>query len=297
MTGKLGILARFSLCLLLAFDLMSNTKAHSHFQRSSLTTRSDSQCQPFQSNLGPSSVSSDGSKDFVAISPSGSYSTSGSGLELYLKKPKGAITTKDGVNDKIGDGATINSTFTLRYGKVTIAMSGPAVSGVVTAAILIADQNDEIDVELVGGDPTHWQTNVYAPSPEDTQPLWGAFGEIEDYPNGGTLDEYHQYTIDWNAERIVWSVDSTDVRTLRKGGVWSALQGLFVNTRLHRCIDQTQKNGALHFPSHATRIQLGIWDASSPAGTAQWAKGPIDWTTAPSKMTANFKSIVVECPY
>lgn len=114
MAGKLRMLARFSLCLLLAFDLMSNTKAHSHSRRSSLTTRSDSQCQPFQSNLGPSSVSSDGSKDFVAISPSGSYSTSGNGLELYLKKPKGSITTKDRVNDKIGDGATINSTFTLR---------------------------------------------------------------------------------------------------------------------------------------------------------------------------------------
>jgi len=62
-------------------------------------------------------------------------------------------------------------------------------------------------------------------------------------------------------------------------------------------VDQTQKNGALHFPSHPTRIQLGIWDASSPAGTAEWAKGPIDWSTAPARMTAYFKSVTVECPY
>lgn len=57
------------------------------------------------------------------------------------------------------------------------------------------------------------------------------------------------------------------------------------------------KNGALHFPSHPTRISLGIWDASSPAGTAAWAKGPIDWSTAPSRISATFSKVSLECPY
>ncbi|KZT07376.1 glycoside hydrolase family 16 protein [Laetiporus sulphureus 93-53] len=247
----------------------SNSLAHA--------VREVSQCQPFKSSFLPQDISQSLDTQFVAISPSGSYSTGDNGLELFLDKPRGTITTKNGVNSMVGDGATVNSTFTLLHGKVTFTFSGPVVPGVVTAAILISDQHDEIDVELLGGDPSHWQTNVYASSPEDEQPLWGVFGEIEYYTHGGTVEDTHAYTIDWNDERIVWSVDGTAVRTIKK--------------------DQTEKHGALHFPSHAMRLQLGIWDASSPAGTAQWAKGPIDWSSAPSRMTATFKSVEVECPY
>ena len=56
------------------------------------------------------------------------------------------------------------------------------------------------------------------------------------------------------------------------------------------------KNGELHFPSHAARIQLGIWDASTPFGTAAWAKGPIDWEKAPEKIIAVVRDVKVECP-
>lgn len=54
-------------------------------------------------------------------------------------------------------------------------------------------------------------------------------------------------------------------------------------------------NGTSHFPTHASRIQLGIWDASSPEGTSEWAKGPINWQNAPATMTAIVKSVLVEC--
>lgn len=79
-----------------------------------------------------------------------------------------------------------------------------------------ADDHDEIDVELLGGDPRHWQSNIFTTNPHDKEPLWGVFGEIENYPKKGTVDETHSYTIDWDEERIIWSVDGTAVRTLRK---------------------------------------------------------------------------------
>ncbi|GBE86146.1 glycoside hydrolase family 16 protein [Sparassis crispa] len=196
--------------------------------------------------------------------------------ELFLKKPDGTVTTQGGVNDKIGSGATINSTFVLLYGKVTFTLSAPVVPGVVTAAILMAEYiDDEIDVELLGGSPSHWQSNIFAENPQDTQPLFGIFGEIEDYSGSGTIAQNHSYTIDWNADRIVWSVDGQVIRTLGK--------------------DQTSRNGVLHYPSQPARVQLGIWDASSDVGTAHWAGGPIDWTTAPAKMAATFTSVTVEC--
>ena len=89
-----------------------------------------------------------------------------------------------------------------RHGKVTFEVIAPTVAGVVTAVILIgnlkkekffssirllmlyqrpsADEHDELDVELLGADPKHWQTNVYAPSQSDTKPLWGVFGSVVD---------------------------------------------------------------------------------------------------------------------
>ncbi|KAJ3479159.1 hypothetical protein NLI96_g9250 [Meripilus lineatus] len=239
---------------------------------------STSTCTPFQTTFSPSDVSQSLNTPFVAVSKRTSYEVTGDGLELFLDKPSGAIQTKNGVNSKIAEGSTINSTFVIRYGKVNIDFDGPIQPGVVTAAILIAThERDEIDIELLGGDPTHWQSNIFAYGPQDKHPLWGVFGEIENYPKKSTIADTHKYTIDWNEDRIIWSVDGVPIRILQK--------------------DDTYKHGGLHYPSHPSRIQLGIWDASNPRGTSEWAKGPINWKAAPSRMIATFRSIQVECPY
>ena len=62
-------------------------------------------------------------------------------------------------------------------------------------------------------------------------------------------------------------------------------------------LEDTMIEGIPHFPSHTARLQLGIWDASSQAGTAKWAKGPIDWSQTPSQVTAVIRSVTVECPH
>ncbi|KAJ7091321.1 glycoside hydrolase family 16 protein [Mycena belliarum] len=235
------------------------------------SSRADARCQPLQARFSdaPSSFNS----YFTPISPEGSYSVTDAGLEMYLFKPDGRVTKSAGANDRLGNGATINSTFTLSAGKVTIQMSAPTVAGVITAAILIGDSSsDEIDVELVCGEPNSWQTNLFVPDPRNAKPEYGVFSSKEGVNNIAAL---HAYSIDVSAERIVWSLDGRVVRTLPK--------------------DQCTKNGFSHFPTHTMRVQLGIWDASSPAGTAAWGKGPIDWSRAPDRVTAVVKSITVEC--
>ncbi|OCH84696.1 glycoside hydrolase [Obba rivulosa] len=241
-----------------------------------LVSRSTSDCQELSSVFATGDISTTSDTSFVAISPVGSYSTGPGGLELFLERPSGKITTKDGVNDKVATGATVNSTFTILYGRVTFYVSGPLVPGIVTAAILVGDSHDEIDIELLGGDSTHWQTNVFAPSPRDHGTIYGVFSGLEDYAHGNAEDP-HAYTIDWSPQRIAWSVDGREVRALTP--------------------DQTLKNSARHYPVRPMRIQLGIWDASSPQGTAAWAKGPVDWTKAPHKTSAMFKNVTVDCPY
>ncbi len=73
---------------------------------------------------------------------------------------------------------------------------------------------DEIDVELLGGDPSHWQTNMFAPPSPDAAPEYGTFSSVEDVNN---IEVSHTYTIDWDPVRIEWSVDGRVVRTLTKG--------------------------------------------------------------------------------
>ncbi|KAJ6581445.1 glycoside hydrolase [Mycena capillaripes] len=232
-----------------------------------------STCRPLDITFDESSSPSFDSH-FVPISPADSYSLTSNGLELYLYKPNGHVTTSAGVNDKMGNGATINSTFTLYTGKVTVQVASPTVAGVVVAWIWIGDDSsDEIDVELICGEPTSWQTNLFVQDPRESGPEYGVFNSKEKV---NSITELHAYSIEMDPEKISWSLDGRVVRTLAK--------------------DQCTRNNFSHYPTHSMRLQLGIWDASSSAGTAKWAKGPIDWDRAPEKITAIFKSVTVECP-
>ena len=155
--------------------------------------------------------------------------------------------TLSGVFSRALDGVHINQRTTFRYGKVTYKFSGPAVPGVVSAAILIgtAAQRDEIDVELVGGDPAHWQTNVFAPTAQDPRPLFGTFSSVEDVPGPEGIPAFHKYSIDWNDERIIWAVDGKDVRTLERCeskfvfGLIAVILSLFFSAHRHLLLSRT----------------------------------------------------------
>ncbi|KAH8832764.1 glycoside hydrolase family 16 protein [Flagelloscypha sp. PMI_526] len=241
----------------------------------SYATRANSPaCTPFRTTF-----SSLASSQFRPISDHETFKVDRSGLSMFLDRPAGTIgTTHDGkVNDKLADGATMNSTFYMHYGKLMIEMTAPSIPGVVTAAILIADQKDEIDIECLGGTPSRWDSNIFAPTPNELKPLYGVFNMKQRFPKDkeATTSEMHKYTIDWNKDRIIWSVDGDIVRTLNRRDTIVA--------------------GSEHFPTHPARVQLGIWDASGPVGTAHWAKGPINWNGIEGRIRAVVKSIEVEC--
>ncbi|KAF4593033.1 hypothetical protein EYR38_008742 [Pleurotus pulmonarius] len=238
-------------------------------------------CYPLHTTFSNSEVSNGGNTLMTIISPADSYSTSASGLELFLKKPAGRVTTHNGVNDQLGSGATANSSFLLSYGKVSFDLTAPTgASGAVVAAIFISDDHHEIDIELLTGDPKQWQTNVFAPPVANAPPAYGKLSSVEDIPKSRsgqqTIGERHSYSIDWNPRRIIWSVDGRSVRTLTP--------------------QQSRINGRVNYPTSPMRIQLGIWDASSPEGTSEWAQGPINWNRQPEKLIAKFHSLTVECP-
>ncbi|KAJ7180633.1 glycoside hydrolase family 16 protein [Mycena filopes] len=255
--------------LLLALIFLAH--AHASPDRREIGTH----CEPFHITF-EQSTSPAFYSNFVPISPEGSYDLTANGLELYLDKPDGPVTTsKDkGVNDKVGNGATINSTFVLSSGKATFEVSSPTISGVIVAGILIGDTScDELDIEFVCGEPTSWQTNLFVCDPRDSAPEYGVFSEKQTVDS---IAKVHAYSIEVTADNIYWSLDGKVVRTLAK--------------------DKCTRNNFSHYPTHTMRLQLGIWDASGSPGTAKWARGPIDWSRAPDRITATFKSVTVECP-
>ena len=60
-------------------------------------------------------------------------------------------------NQYEGYGPTFNASTYMHYGRVSATIQSANVGGAIAAVILIADGGDEIDFELLGGDPNHVQ--------------------------------------------------------------------------------------------------------------------------------------------
>ncbi|KAI9476186.1 MAG: concanavalin A-like lectin/glucanase domain-containing protein [Benjaminiella poitrasii] len=140
----------------------------------------------------------------------------------------------------------------LHYGRVTYTLKAAGTKGVVTAAVLYAPDGDEIDFEMLGAQTDRAQTNYFYSS----DILYGV--------NGGdtsldidTASDFHNYTIDWTPERIKFSVDDEVIRTVKNK-------------------DDCDSDGDCTYPTHAAEIQFGMWDASNPSSTAEWAGGPVN---------------------
>jgi beta-glucanase (GH16 family) len=148
---------------------------------------------------------------------------------------------------------TISSQKYIFFGKVSAYIKSSPGTGIVSSFILESDDLDEIDWEWLGSDDAHVQTNFFGK------------GDVSTYDRSTTvavstpIESWHTYTIDWNAERIIWSIDNNPVRTLTYG-------------------DPLTHQGT-RYPQTPMKIKMGNWigclDASDPAttGTCQWAGG------------------------
>jgi len=190
---------------------------------------------------------------------------------MNLLKPSKYVPLK-GYNKYVGNGATLNSSRLMQYGSVSATVKVASVPGSVTAFITMSDGGDEIDVEWVGGDTSHFQSNYFYHGIE----IYGVNGG-DHHVNGSPVSEaFHNYTIDWEPNYITWSVDSVVVRNKTRASTKNS-------------------DGTYHFPSEATRVQLGIWDGSASPGTATWANGPINWNKAGSVISAYVQSVTIRC--
>lgn len=154
-------------------------------------------------------------------------------------------------------GTVISSTKYLFYGKVSATLKTSHDKGVITAFILYSDVQDEIDFEFVGYNLTSPQTNFYA------QGILN-YTNARNSTTSDTFANYHDYEIDWNHDRIIWSVDGDPVRQLNRNDTF--------NSTTHR----------YDYPQTPSRVQFSLWpggSASGGLGTIEWAGGEIDWNS------------------
>lgn len=102
-------------------------------------------------------------------------------------------------------------------------------------------------------------------------------------PGGNTVDNMHEYCIDWKEDSLTWSIDGNDLRTLERKNTWNATASRF------------------DYPQTPARIMLSLWPAGLPTnekGTIEWAGGEIDWNSPYMQngyYFARFQEVTVEC--
>ncbi|CCH41217.1 Xyloglucan endotransglucosylase/hydrolase protein 4 [Wickerhamomyces ciferrii] len=154
------------------------------------------------------------------------------------------------------DNPSVKSNFYIMYGKLEVILKASPGTGIVSSFYLQSDDLDEIDLEWTGTDDTQVQTNFFSKGNTTTYDR-GKFHQVD-----SPQSQYHNYTIDWSLDELVWYVDGQVIRTLKN--------------------DTTDG-----YPQSPMYVVLGIWAGGDPdnaPGTIQWSGGETDYTKVPFNM-------------
>lgn len=170
--------------------------------------------------------------------------------------------TEDGANFTIakqGDSPTIRTEFYIFGGRVEIWMKAAPGQGIISSVMLLSDDLDEIDLEFLGGNGTAVQTNYFGKGTNNY--TW----EKDFSPSGGTINDYHNYTLDWKNTSLEWYIDGEHVRSLTP----------------------EEANNTHSYPQTPMRVYIGPWAGGDPdnaEGTIAWAGGETDYDAGPFTM-------------
>src|ERR1700712_1631028 len=151
------------------------------------------------------------------------------------------------------------------FGKVEVVAKAAPGAGIVSSFVLQSDDLDEIDWEWLGGDPDEVQTNYFGKG------LTGSYNRGGFHSDAGSQTCFKTYTIDWNANQIVWQINGVTVRALSAANA--------------------EPN---QYPQTPMQVKIGSWsggDSANAPGTITWARGPTDYSKGPFSMLVKSLSV------
>jgi GR25 family glycosyltransferase involved in LPS biosynthesis len=172
--------------------------------------------------------------------------------------------------------AAIASTHRFRYGRFMAEVRAPKVSGLVTGVFLHRNgPRQEIDIELLGRDPTKLLVNVFFnPGGPGTKLEYGFRGTPTMIDLGfDASDDFHVYEIDWQPNAIRWIVDG---HVVHERVIWQPTpipdQPLEFNVNLwhSRSSELGGKLDAGRLPAQALIRRVSI---RAPSGSTEWRQG------------------------
>ena len=129
-----------------------------------------------------------------------------------------------------------------------------------TAFITMSDIKDEIDWEFLGTKTDQALTNYFGKGNTSS------YDRGKEYDMSPPQDDYHNYTIDWTAERIEWILDDKVLRTLK----------------------YDEALGGKNYPQTPMNVRLGAWAGgdtnNNDPGVVEWAGGKTDFSQGPFTM-------------
>lgn len=148
------------------------------------------------------------------------------------------------------------------FGKISARVKAAPGRGVITLMYLQSDDLDEVDVELFGGAPHHFQSNFFIK------------GNVSNHERGRyhtfrrNQDE-HFYEVEWTPDFILWLVD-------------------------HEVVRKVHYNNGHGFPRLPMRLIFSLWaggDELNDVGTVEWAGGSTNYAAVPFYMYVSEVSV------
>jgi len=186
---------------------------------------------------------------------------------LALFAPDHLSYSEDGVRIVLDEGAgsgrrltsgAFASSRSFTHGRFQADIRAAAGPGLITGFFLHrASPRQEIDIEILGTDPTRMLTNVYFnPGEAGTTMEFGYRGAPHWIDLGfDATQDFHEYVIGWTADRIVWLVDG---RPVHERASWEPTPIPHLAMRLHanlwapRSVDLSGQINAQALPACAT---------------------------------------------
>ncbi|WP_405794371.1 discoidin domain-containing protein [Streptomyces sp. NBC_01506] len=210
--------------------------------------------------------------------------TQNGALVLESKYCKGCTTVPGGGTYDFTSGRVdTNTKFDFTYGKVSARMKLPVGDGFWPAFWLLGSDVDNPSVSWPGSGETDIMENIGYADWTSTAlhgPGYSAAGNIgksQTFPNGGRVDQWHTYAVEWTPEGMVFSVDGQTVQTTSRQKLEST-RGEWVFDHNQYVILNLALGGA--YPAGHNQVTSPYWGLpqSSVDKVAQGGvKAEIDW--------------------